>query len=69
MDKRKRDQKGRLQPLEVGGRMLVRKLNEKGGPGKARTFLEQKVDKILEKEDEDGLVYTVREESHPHARV
>ena len=53
----------------MGGRVLVRHLNEKGGPGITRAFLEQKVYKILEKKDEDGLVYAVREESDPHARV
>ena len=61
MDKIKRDQKARLQPLEVGGRVLVRNLSEKGGSGKTRAFWEQKVYKILEKKDEDDLVYAVRE--------
>ena len=67
-DKIKRDQKARLQPLEVGGRVLVRNLNLKGGPSKTRAFLEQKVYKILEKK-EDGLIYAVQEESYPHAGV
>ena len=53
----------------MGGRVLVRKLNEKGEPSKARAFWEQKVYKIAEKKDEDGLVYAVRKESNPHARV
>ena len=67
-DKIKRDQKARLQPHEVGGRVLVRNLNLKGGPSKTRAFWEQKVYKTLEKK-EDGLVYAVQEESYPHARV
>ena len=48
----------------MGGRVLVRNLNEKGGPGITRAFWGQKVQK-----DEDGLVYAVREESDPHTRV
>ena len=67
-DKRKRDQKARLQPLEVGGRVLVRNLNEKGGPGKTRAFWTQKVYKLLKKKDEDA-VYAVRVERDPHARL
>ena len=67
-DKRKRDQKARLQPLEVGGRVLVRNLNEReGGPGKTRAFWEQKMYKIFEKKDEDDLVYAVQEKSDLHA--
>ena len=69
MDKRKRDQKARLQPLKVCGRVLVKNLNERGGSGKTKAFLEQRVYKILEKKDEDGLVYAAQEESNPHARV
>ena len=49
MGKRKRDQKARFQPLEVGGRILVRNLNEKGGPHKTKAFWQQKMYKILEK--------------------
>ena len=69
MDNRKRDGNARLQPLEVVGRVLVRNLNKKRGPSKIRAFWEQKVYKILEKKDEDGLVYAVRKESNPHAWV
>ena len=53
----------------MGSRALVRNLNEKGGSHKTRAFWEQKVYKILEKKDEDGLVFAVREESNPHAWV
>ena len=63
MDKVKRDEKASLLRLEVGDRVLVRDLNGRGGSGKTRAFWEQKVYKILEKKDEDGLVYPVQEES------
>ena len=49
--------------------MLVRNLNERGRPAKTRAFWEKKVYKILEKKNEDGLVYAVQEESNPHAWV
>ena len=57
IDKKKRYQKARLQPLEVGGRVKEEGLVKQ----------EQNVYKILKKRDEDGLVYAVQEESNPYA--
>ena len=61
MEKRKMDQKPRLQPFEAGCRVLVTNLNERGEPGKTKTFWEQKVLKIFKKKD------AVSEKSNPHA--
>ena len=61
MEKRNMDQKPRLQPFEAGGRVLVTNLNERGEPGKTKTFWEQKVLKIFKKKD------AVSEKSNPHA--
>ena len=58
-----------LEPLEVGGRVLVRNLTERGGPGKLCSFWEQKIYRIKEKKDEDGLVYSVVEEGNPKSSV
>ena len=55
------DQKPRLQPFEAGCRVLVTNLNERGEPGKTKTFWEQKVLKIFKKKD------AVSEKSNPHA--
>ena len=44
MGKRKRDQK---REIAVGGRVLVRNLNERGEPGKTRVLGQHKVYKIL----------------------
>ena len=48
-DKRQRDLTATLEPLEVGGRVLVRNLTERGGPGKLCSFWEQKIYRIKEK--------------------
>ena len=49
--------------------MLVRNLTERGGPGKLCSFWEQKIYRIKEKKDEDGLVYSVVEEGNPKSSV
>ena len=48
-DKRQREVPATLEPLEVGGRVLVRNLTERGGPGKLCSFWEQKIYRIKEK--------------------
>ena len=68
-DKRQRDLTATLEPLEVGGRVLVRNLTERGGPGKLCSFWEQKIYRIKEKKDEDGQVYSVVEEGNPKRRA
>ena len=65
-DKRQRDLTATLRPLEVGGRVLVRNLTERVGPGKIRSFWEQQIYRIYrikEKKDKDGLMYSVVEEA------
>ena len=46
--KKRRYQKARFQPLEVGGRVLVRNLNE-SGPGNTRHFGNRKYIKFLKR--------------------
>ena len=47
MDKRKRDQEARLQHLEVGSRVLVRKLNGRGSLVKQEGFGKRKCIKFF----------------------
>ena len=67
--KRQKDLKATLEPLEVGGRPLVRNLIERWGAGKIRTFWEHKIYRIKEKKDKDGLVYAAVEEDNPKSRM
>ena len=41
------------EPLEIGGRVLVKNLTERGGSGKNHSFWEQKIYGIKEKKDQD----------------
>ena len=68
-DKRQMELTATLEPLEVGGRVLVRNLTESWEPGKIRSFWEQKIYRIKEKKDEDGQVYSVVEEGNPKSSV
>ena len=47
--------------MEIGGRVLVRNLSERGGPGKLCSFWEHKIYIIKERKDDDRLVYAVVE--------
>ena len=47
----------------------MRNLTERRGPGKIRSFWEQKICRIKEKIDEDGIAYAVVEEGNPKRRV
>ena len=59
-DRRKGNMKKILGDLSVGDRVLVKNVREKGGPGKLRSYWEQKVFVIKEKKGD--VVYSVLEE-------
>ena len=56
-----------LQPLDRKDRVLVKNVREKGGPGKIRSFWEDKVYEVLERKGGDeGVVYRVRKLGDPN---
>ena len=61
------DKRVRHTILEPGGRVLVRNLRERGGPGKLRSFWENRLYKVLKRMGEDSPVYQVSPESVPNA--
>ena len=60
IERRKGDGKKLLGDLVVGDRVLVKNVREKGGPGKIRSYWEQKV--YVVKEKKSKVVYSVAEE-------
>ena len=59
----------KLEPLEIGTRVLVRNLTERGGTGKLRSFWEEKIYKIIDQKDNNGLVYSIQEEGNERSRI
>ncbi|CAL9693785.1 unnamed protein product [Knipowitschia caucasica] len=49
--------------LLPGSRVLVRNLNEKGGPGKLRSFWEDRVYVVTQKKHQDSPVYEIKPEN------
>ena len=61
--KRNYDKRMRSSALQVGDRVLVRNLTPRGGPGKLRSFWEDKIHVVVARKGEGSPVYDVRPES------
>ena len=59
---RKNNKTKKLGLLEVGDRVLIRNVVERGGPGKLRGYWEQDIYVVSEVKGENGVVYAVRKE-------
>ena len=63
------DRRVRSMVLQPNDRVLVRNLNEKGGPGKLRSHWEQKIYRVIKRVEENSPVYHVVSERNPDERV
>ena len=57
------DQKGRSSTLQLGDRVLVKNLSERGGPGKLRSFWEDTIHVVIKRKSPDSPIYEVKPES------
>ena len=64
MDKKRWDAGRMFTPLEIGDRVLIQNKRERGGPGKLRSYWEQKVYIITDVKGSQNVVYEVREEGN-----
>ena len=67
--KQQYDRPARSSVLEPENRVLVRNLNENGGPGKLRSHWEQDIYRIVKRVSEDSPVYQVVPERNPNGRM
>ena len=55
--------------LQIGDRVLIRNVEETGGPGRLRPFWEQDVYTVVDCKGEAGVVYSVKPDNNVKGRI